>query len=185
VFHVELRRFPHVARAFNLTEEELQVQIVLPWVKGAAVKLQDRTWTPDRARLTIYEAAELAAEDRGLGRGWSTVTRDGVDVTSRMLEAARKLVPQTTGIKRALLAAAGPVPLSEVVSLAAPAGRPSERLAVAEQAVWELLHEGAVTLARPGSREPVPPEQWEELLLRWDSWASAGASVVPGPTSER
>jgi hypothetical protein len=75
VFHVELRRFPHVARAFNLPEDQLRVRIVLPWVRGLPVELDDRSFTPDRTRLTIYEGPQVAAEERGLGRGWSTVTR--------------------------------------------------------------------------------------------------------------
>jgi hypothetical protein len=169
VFHVELRRFPHVARAFNLKEEELQARIVLPWVRGAAVQLQDRRWTPDRARLTIYEGPEIAAENRGLGRGWSTVTRDSQNVTARMIAAAGELVPQVSGLKRALLAAPAPVQLSEVASLAGPAGRPSERLAAAEQAVWELLHEGRGSLTLAGAR--VQREEWESVLLRWETWA--------------
>lgn len=178
MFHAELRRFPHVARVFNLNREELQLRIVAPWVRGAAVKLEDRSFTPDRARLTIYEAPEVAAEERGLGRGWSTVTRDGENVTARLLEAAVKFVPRASELKRALVESPDPVPLPDAVSLAGFAGRPSERLAVAEQAVWELLHDGSVTLIRAGETEPVPPEQWETLLLRWETWTGAGVSVV-------
>jgi hypothetical protein len=175
VFHVELRRFPHVAREFNLRAEDVQARIVLPWVRGSAIQLQDRRWTPDRTRLTIYEGPEIAAEDRGLGRGWSGVTRDGEDVTARLIEAAAELVPRASSLKQALLAARGPVPLSEVPSLAGPAGRPSERLAAAEQAVWELLHEGRATLTRAGTR--VTSGEWEPILLRWETWADPGASL--------
>jgi hypothetical protein len=181
VFHIELRRFPHVARVFNLEAEELQTRIVLPWVRGAAVEVEDRRWTPDRTRLTIYEGPEIAAEDRGLGRGWSTVTRDGKNVTAQMIEAAGARVPHASGLKQALLRARGPVPLSEVASLAGPAGRPSERLAAAEQAVWELLHEGRATLTRGGAR--VAPDEWESVLLRWDTWADPAASLELEPSS--
>jgi hypothetical protein len=188
VFHVELRRFPHVARAFNLGEQELQIQIVLPWVRGMGVQLQDRTWTPDRARLTIFEGPELAVENRGLGRGWSSVTRDGQNVTARMIAAAGELVPQVSGLKRALLAAPAPLPLSEIASLAGSAGRPSERLAAAEQAVWELLHEGLGSLTLSGAQ--VQREEWEAVLLRWETWADpAGAAEIevatPGGTAGR
>jgi hypothetical protein len=175
VFHVELRRFPHVARAFNLEAEELHARIVLPWVRGSAIQLQDRSWTRDRTRLTINEAPEIAAEERGLGRGWSSITRDGENVTARMIEAAGELVPRASGVKRALLAAPGPIPLSDIASLAASAGRPSERLAAAEQAVWELLHEGRVTLTRSGVQ--VDPDEWESVLLRWETWTDRGASL--------
>jgi hypothetical protein len=176
VFHVELRRFPHVARAFNLEAEELQARIVLPWVRGTPVHLQDRSFTPDRARLTIYEGPEVATEDRGLGRGWSTVTRDSEDVTARMIAAAGALVPSASELKRRLVDAVGPVLLSEAVALAGPRGRPSERLAAAEQAVWELLHEGRLALVRSGT--PVSAEDWEEVLLSWETWSDPATAVV-------
>jgi hypothetical protein len=176
VFHVELRRFPHVARVFNLEAEELQARIVLPWVRGSAVEVQDRHWTPDRARLTIYEGPEVAAEDRGLGRGWSTVTRDGKNVTAQMIEAAGALVPRTPELKRRLVASAAPLALTEAVALAGPGGRPSERLAAAEQAVWELLNEGRIALERSGAQ--VPREEWEGLLLRWETWSDPLVRLV-------
>jgi hypothetical protein len=176
VFHVELRRFPHVARAFNLQEGELRVRVVLPWVRGVPVELDDRRFTPDRARLTIYEAPEIAAAERGLGRGWSSVTRVGDDVTGRVLDAARKLLPYAPELKRKLLAASQPLLLGEAVSLAGAVGRPSERLAVAEQAVWELLHERRLALVRAGTR--VPPEEWESVLLRWETWADPAVQLV-------
>jgi len=169
VFHVELRRFPHVARVFNLNAEEVQARIVLPWVRGGRVQLQDRIWTPDRARLTIYEGPEIAAEDRGLGRGWSAVTREGENVTARMVKVAGELFPRASELKRRLVGAGRPVALSEAVALAGPGGRPSERLAVAEQSVWELLHEGVVVLTRSGTQ--VSAEEWEGLLLRWETWS--------------
>jgi hypothetical protein len=177
VFHVELRRFPHVARAFNLSEDELQARILVPWMRGNSVELEERRFSPDRARLTIYEGPAVATEDRGLGRGWSTVTRDGVEVTTRVLAAARGLVPQVSELKQRLLENA-PLSLRQAVSLAGESGRPSERLAAAEQAVWELLHEGRLTIERAGG--PVPAEQWESLLLAWESWGDPDAPrLVP------
>jgi len=170
VFHVELRKFPHQARAFNLTEDELRARILLPWVRGAPVELQDQSFTPEKARLTIYEGPALAAEDRGLGRGWSTVTRDGNDVTARVL---RELSPLAE-LKRKLLDAA-PLSLSEAVALTASSGRASDCLAVAEQAVWELLHEGRVRIERDGT--PLASADWEPLLLRWESWADRGVTI--------
>jgi hypothetical protein len=180
VFHVELRRFPHVARAFNLEEEELQTRVILPWVRGAPVRLEDRFWPPDRSRLTIYEGPEIAAEERGLGRGWSAVTREGENVTARMIEAAGNLVPRASHIKRRLLETEESVALSEAVALAGPGGRPSERLAAAEQAVWELLHEGRVELIRSGA--PVAAQEWEGVLLRWETWSDPALQVVIAPT---
>jgi hypothetical protein len=173
VFHVELRRFPHVARAFNLTDEELRQRIVAPWVAGAPVKLDDREWEPARSKLAIYEGPEVPPEDRGLGRGWASVTRGGVEVTARVLEEARGSVERF----KAELLTHGRLTLREVVALAGeshPHTRVSERLALAERAVWELLHEGRLALAGPVERD-----QWRPALLSWEAWCEGGASVEP------
>jgi hypothetical protein len=176
VFHVELRRFPHVARAFNLTREELQERIVTPWVAGAPVELEDREWEPARSKLAIYEAPEVPPQDRGLGRGWGTVTRAGQDVTARVLEQARGSVER---FKAALLRH-GRAALADVVALAGethPQARVSDRLALAERAVWELLHEGRLALVGPEG--PVAREQWGPVLLSWEAWSERGAAVEP------
>jgi hypothetical protein len=165
-----------VARAFNLTAEELQSRVLARWAAGEAIEFEDRRWEPGRAKLTIYEARALAGEEMGLGRGWGTVTRDGEDVTERLLSAVQPAaVPD---FKQRLLAelAGGPLPLGRIVELAGePGRRASERLAVAEQAVWELAHEGRIHLLEHGRQ--VPPERWQALLLRWDAWASGAVSV--------
>ena len=39
VFHVELRelrQFPHVAHAFNLSETELSAKVLVPWSEGSS-----------------------------------------------------------------------------------------------------------------------------------------------------
>jgi hypothetical protein len=46
--------------------------------------------------------------------------------------------------------------------------RASTRLALAEQAVWELLHQQRLTLTRADA--VLPAEEWEAVLLDWDSW---------------
>ena len=119
MFHVELRQFPHQARAFNLTREELNARILAPWVAGAAVELDDRRWLPERAKLTIYEGPELAPEDLGMGRGWGNVTRDGAEVTARLLDEVAH-PPPVAELKRELLdrCADGAIPLHRLVDLA-------------------------------------------------------------------
>jgi hypothetical protein len=187
VFHVELRRFPNVARAFNLSEQELDARIVLPFARGEAIEFDDRTWPADRkTRLTVYEGPPVGNEERGLGRGWSLVTRDGDDVTPKVLDAARKRVREASpggappGLKHELVEAAGSpdgISPADAVALAARGRlgqRASEALAVAEQAVWELLHEGGLTLWRAQSAEPVAPEEWQALLLAWETWREEG-----------
>jgi hypothetical protein len=179
VFHVELRQFPHQARAFNLTREELDTQILGPWTSGRAVELDERRWSPERARLTIYEGPQLAPEDLGMGRGWGNVTRDGEDVTGRLLaEVAHP--PPVALLKREVLdlCAYGAVPLRRLVELTGeryPQSRVSERIALCEQAVWELLHEGGVQLARGGSR--TSKDDWQDVLLRWEAWSGDAVTV--------
>jgi hypothetical protein len=180
VFHVELRQFPHQARAFNLTREQLDAQILGPWTLGAAVDLDDRRWSPERAKLTIYEGPQLAPEDLGMDRGWGNVTRDGEDVTALVMAETARPTP-VAELKRELLdrAAYGPVPLGRVVELSGvryPQARVSERVALCEQAVWELLHEGAIGLLRAGAS--VDRGDWQEVLLRWEAWAGDGVRIA-------
>jgi len=94
VFHVQLRQFPNVARAFNLTREELDSQILVPWAAGEPVTWSDRKWPPDKARITIYEGPQLRTEEIGLGRGWANATRTGEDVTERVLTEAQRPSPR-------------------------------------------------------------------------------------------
>jgi hypothetical protein len=182
VFHVELRRFPHVARAFNVSDEELRTRYVIPWVRGSAIALADRRWTPDnKTRLTIYEGSLVAPEERGLGRGWSAVTREGADVTEQLLDEARKAVAPAvplSEVKAALLdrARKGPVRAGDAVAIAGGRGRVSERLALTEQAVWELVHEGRLSLADGDG--PVASDRWESLLLAWETWTDPSSAVV-------
>jgi catechol 2,3-dioxygenase-like lactoylglutathione lyase family enzyme len=88
VFHVELRQFPHTARAFNLTREQLHARFTGPWLKQEVVELDSQRFAPERANLTIYEGPRLETVDMGMGRGWQNVMRRGEDVTERELQAA-------------------------------------------------------------------------------------------------
>ena len=140
VFHVELRQFPHQARAFNLSREELDARILEPWCSGAPIELQDRRWTSEKAKLTILEGPELRPDEIGLGRGWNNATRSGRDVTTKLLEEARdsRQAPADE-LKEAIVAACAgsAIALAQVVAVAAarePQRRPSELLGAAEQA---------------------------------------------------
>jgi hypothetical protein len=174
MFHVEVRRFPHVSRAFNLTAEQLDERFVRPWVAGAPIELDDRSWEPAKARLTVYEGPEVRRDDMGLGRGWATVTRSGDDVTARVLDNARASVKRFKDV----LARSGRMSLADVVALAGEShaqARASDRLALAERAVWELLHEGRLILG--GRDGPLARDLWRETLLRWESWSDATVTV--------
>jgi len=182
VFHVELRQFPNQARAFNLTREELEAAILGPWTSGRAVELDERRWSPERARLTIYEGPRLASDQLGMGRGWGNVTREGVDVTARLLSEAAHPT-SVAELKREVVArsAYAPVPIGRLVVLAGeryPQSRVSERIALCEQSVWELLHEGAVRLSRGGA--PVDRADWQGVLLRWEAWSTETVTVETG-----
>ncbi|HET6869061.1 MAG TPA: hypothetical protein VFH80_24330 [Solirubrobacteraceae bacterium] len=180
MFHVELRQFPHQARAFNLTREQLDARIVRPWVSDGGVELDDRRWSSDRAKLTIYEGPELPSDQLGMGRGWANVTRAGEDVTVQVLSERAQPAP-VTELKAEVLdrCTYGPVSLRRLVELSGeryPQSRASERLALCEQAVWELLHERAVQLTRAGVT--VKHEEWQAVLLRWEAWTSDAVTIA-------
>jgi hypothetical protein len=183
MFHVELRQFPHVTRAFNLTREELHSRILGPWVAGATIDLNDRRWPPEKTRLTILEGSELRPDEIGLGRGWASAGKDGEDVTAALVgEAERQVQPPIADeLKDAIieLCGRGPAPPRRVVELAGerhPQRRPSELLAAVEQAVWELLHEGRVTMLRGGAQ--LGRDQWQPVLMSWDTWTGGGPETV-------
>jgi hypothetical protein len=179
VFHIQLRQFPNQARAFNLGREELDARILGPWTAGAAVEWDDRKWSPEKARLTVYEGPELKPEEIGMGRGWGNATRTGADVTERLLAEAARPSPRDEALAalKDAIAAEPALALNQIVPLVTELPRPSERLAIAEQAVWELLHRGMVSLVEAGDAE-VPRDRWQAVLLAWDTWTEPGFEVV-------
>jgi hypothetical protein len=182
VFHVELKQRPHTTRAFNLTEEELQRTFLRPLRAGQTVSYAEREWEPGKTRLTVYEGRALGPEEIGMGRGWQNVMRTGSEVTERLLGAPAAVQaerPATVDrLKERMFGrlTAGPQTLAEVVEMSdalLPGARPSQRLNVAELAVWELLHEGRIELiGAPG------PEEWAATLLGWEAWSQATTSSI-------
>jgi hypothetical protein len=180
MFHVELRQFPHSTRAFNLSGEELYGNIVGPWLAGAVVELEDRQWSPQKAKLTIYEGPALRPEEIGLGRGWANVTRGGEEVTSRVLASARAPGSSPSVLeefkRRVVDRCEGDgVPIQDIMALAGelhPDLRPSERLDLCERAVWELLHQRRLRMITSGG--PVDKDQWQGVVLGWSSWTGDG-----------
>lgn len=177
-----------MARAFNLSAEQLHGRIVERWVRDQIVELDERRWAPERSKLKIYEAPELDPGALGLDRGWANVTRTGEDVTDTVLSAARAGLseekatapaPAVAELKQRLLDAITrePIPLSRIPPLTgAPGARASERLAIAEEAVWELLHERRARLLEKGSE--AGPERWEPIVLGWQSWAADPGDIL-------
>jgi hypothetical protein len=181
VFHVELRQFPHSARAFNLTAEQLQASFLRPWVAGETLEWAERRWAPDRAKLTVYEGTELRPDELGMGRGWANAARSGEEVTERVLAEQDQVARGGEPLRKLKQTAADlcvqePLVLTDLPSLAAdrwPQLRASECLALAEQAVWELLHERRVSLISDTAavQAPVAEEHWRAELLAWSSWS--------------
>lgn len=182
VYHVELRQFPHVARIFNLSRDELESRFVSPWVGGAIIDHEDRRWAPERSRLKVLEGPELRPDELGMGRGWTTATRSGTDVTDAVIAQARRGAearPEVETLKAAIGEVAGtPLGFQDVMALAAaahPHWRASQQLELAEQAVWEMLHQGQVVMTV--GENTVARERWQPVVLSWATWA--GVTTEP------
>jgi hypothetical protein len=179
MYHVELRQFPHVVRIFNLSREELDTRFVRPWINGAMIEHDDRRWAPERSRLKILEGPRLRAEEMGMGRGWAAAAKSATDVTDALMAEARRGAearPELEALKAAVQeVAAQPISFQDVMALAGaahPTWRASEQLALAEQAVWEMLHQNRLTMVVAG--EPVDRARWQPVVLSWATWAGAG-----------
>ncbi len=175
MYHLELRQFPHVARTFNLNREELDLRFVRPWAAGAMVEHAERRWSPERSRLTVLHGPELRPDELSMGRGWSAATKSSEDVTLALLAEARRGAearPEVEALKHAVQeVAGGSIGFQDVIALAAaghPLWRASEQLALAEQAVWEMLHQNRLTML--AGSEAVAPERWQAIVLSWASW---------------
>jgi len=155
MFHVELRQFPHMAREFNLERDQLDARVVGPWIRGEVVELGDRRWSPEQAKLVIFEGRALGPDEIGMGRGWGNVTKSAEEVTARVLDEARGATgspPSLEVLKQAVVsrAAQGPLRMAQVLRLAGelePAEPQAPRLELAGRAVWELLQEERLTLS--------------------------------------
>ena len=154
MLHLELRQFPHVARAFNLSGEEVFARVLRPLAAGRPLRWDDRSWSPEKVKVTIYEGPELPVEEIGMGRGWGNVTKHGEDVTVRLLAEARGQLESPAALhelKAAIVTRAGgrPVGYYELLGLAgelAPGASDEQRLGLAARAVWELVREEQVRL---------------------------------------
>ena len=187
VFHVELRRFPHSARAFNLSEHELVTRVLEPWVRGEEFEFGERRWNPTRCDLQILEGDRLRPDELSIGRGWHNALRSATDVTERLLavragvrDAAAGTPAASEAFAAAVLDAAadGPVSFREIVSMANERFvglRASERLAGCEQTVWTLLQERRLRMLTDVA--VVDPAQWGSLVADWETWTRDPAQV--------
>jgi hypothetical protein len=178
VYHLELRQFPHTARVFNLERAEVDIRFVRPWVKGEMIDHDERRWPPERTRLKILLGPTVRLDELGLGRGWGQATKDSEDVTDAVIAQAERGAqarPEVEALKENVVQAAGQVirfgAVAALAGVAHPGWRASEQLSLAEQTVWELLHQQRLMMLADG--EPVPREGWQEVVLRWSTWTVA------------
>ena len=184
-YHVELKAFPHVARAFNLDRATLDARFVGPFAAGESIEYDDRRWPAEKTKLTVFEGEELGDASRGLGRGWGEVTRRSHDVTDVVLAEIHRGAsarPELEALKGAIAEVArrqDGIALPDAIALAAaaePGWRASEQLSLAEQAVWELLHQARLQMLGPDGTA-VAPEGWQAVVLSWEQWTGAQAPV--------
>jgi hypothetical protein len=89
VYHLELRKFPHVVCRFNQSEAQLRA-LVIPWTRQEWIEEGERKWNVNEATLTILEGPKLSMPDLAMGKGWRNAQKRSQDVTERVLSAARK-----------------------------------------------------------------------------------------------
>ena len=187
VFHAQLQRFPHSARAFNLSEAEVRATIAEPWEAGRLIELGERFWTPGECKLTLLAGPPLEAGALGMGRGWAAALKTGRDVTGELIRGSGRAAdprrvapgPPFADFKDEILTLAvqRPRPLSELWRLAG--GRYPERalsdcLGLAERAVEELLHDDLAALTADAVAADVPLAARARVIRAWDTW-------LPGP----
>jgi hypothetical protein len=89
VYHLELRKFPHVVCRFNQSEAQLRA-LVIPWTRQEWIEEGERKWNVNEATLTILEGPELSMPDLAMGKGWRNAQKRSEDVTERVLGAVQK-----------------------------------------------------------------------------------------------
>jgi hypothetical protein len=207
VYHLELRQFPHVARRFNQSEQQV-LALAEPWVGEHWVEEAERKWNMNEAELTILEGPNLTMADLAMGRGWRNAQRRSEDVTERVLDRFRKagggetsrssgndesaspetagetpelgLLADSLGLELLGLLDDGPIAPVRVWRLAQERldGRPlAESLALGERAVRSLHGRGLIAL-RNGSGEALDDAQLETALGAIETWADGEQSSV-------
>lgn len=89
MFHIELRKFPHSAWRFNLSEGELRT-ILVPWTRDEWTEVGERNWNPHESKMTILEGPKLETQEIAMGRGWRNAQRRSEDITEKTLSAFRQ-----------------------------------------------------------------------------------------------
>jgi hypothetical protein len=192
VFHVQIHEGHDSVRAFNQSAADLRSKVIEPWRRGDVIELGDMRWSPGRGELEILEGRRLRPDEISMGRGWNSARKTAQDVTEAILAGnagtASAGADAVVAFKERVLAqcAGGRIGVHQVVWLANaeyPAAVVSERIALAERAIWELLHQGRLRIFAARSIEAADPADWQRILLDWATWADpSGPSVLLEPT---
>lgn len=162
MFHIELRKGAKALWRYNLSEGELVLRILEPWVSGRWFQLGEHEWNCHESEIKILEAPELPIGQLTMGRGWSVAQRKGEEVTGRMLDLARARVGEAARKQRDNGSATASEAAGAVDQPAAPL--PTQR-ALVDSLGLELLAE-----LRDGTRE---------LSLAWSLAAARDPSLDP------
>jgi len=195
MYHLELRKFPHVVCRFNQSEAQLQA-LVVPWMRHEWIEEGERKWNANEATLTILEGPKLSMPDLAMGKGWRNAQKRSQDVTERVLGAVPKgqgdegrdldLLADSLALELLALLDEEPVAPSRVWQMAharlgqrGGAASAAEALALAEQAVGSLLRRRlAVLRSGPHDRGPLAPPSHEMVLASVETWAVWGPEQV-------
>jgi hypothetical protein len=105
VFHIELSHARETVWRYNLTEQELDATILVPWARGESVQLGEHLWRPDETTITVLDGPRLPLGLMTMGRGWMNAKREGREVTTEVLASFRERYAAAGG--NSGLAAAG------------------------------------------------------------------------------
>jgi len=178
VYHVEIRQASRMINRYNLSGPEIGA-LVIGWVQGTPIQLEDERWNPDEATLTIVEGAELAPGSLTVGLGWRNALRDGEDVTARVLSEARAAIAD--GSAGVGAAEAPPAPPAGSVPQAPPESAPgADQLALGVELGALLGHDPLRLLAAwrevAGRAQGLAPS---ESLALAERELSRGADPAP------
>ena len=169
MYHLELRQFPHAARAFNLDRATLDTRFLKPFVAGEPIKYEDRTWPPEKTRVTVLEGPPLEQAELGLGRGWGNATKHGEDVTKQVLseiDRGADARPEVELLKDAIAEVAEvPITFPDAIALAAADSRCGARPSSCR---WPSRRSGSCCyqgrLQMRDGDEAVEREQWQPMM---------------------
>jgi hypothetical protein len=136
MYHLEIRKFPHNACRFNLSEAELAA-IVIPWVREEWLEFGERKWNSNEAKITVLEGPELEFQELRMSRGWRNAERESTDVTERVLAFAKAHIDGQHAPEAA--AHASPAQASAEERPHASAGEPQHARAEGSDAGSDLL----------------------------------------------